>query len=92
MPLTRAFAEADSPFELSSAEVVWTGLVAVLALGAVAVVLTAVVLLLRSSRGGRESAGKSTEDRLAEIDELAERGRITEAEREKARARILGSL
>jgi hypothetical protein len=35
---------------------------------------------------------RSTQERLAEIDELARSGSITAAERDAARARILGSL
>ncbi|BDZ42484.1 hypothetical protein GCM10025865_17830 [Paraoerskovia sediminicola] len=92
-------------------DLVWTGLVAVLALGAIAVVLTAVVLLIRSLRGGSSdggggsaadggapgaSAGSSTsgsvDERLAEVDALAARGAITDAERQAARDRILGTL
>jgi hypothetical protein len=35
---------------------------------------------------------RSTQERLAEIDELARSGSITAAEHDAARARILGSL
>lgn len=72
--------------------VIGFGMVLVLVLGALAVVVAAIVLLVRSTRTGTEGADRSIEERLAELDALVASGTISEREREKARERILGSL
>ncbi|SDS11054.1 hypothetical protein [Paraoerskovia marina] len=72
--------------------VVGFGMVLVLVLGALAVVVAAIVLLVRSTRIGTEGAHRSVEERLAELDALVESGTISAREREKARERILDSL